>query len=123
MFDSAMNLVTSSTGPQTGTQDPLEIAAVTNISGSSQVVKVAIQKFSGADRTLEMFCLGAGSEQYVTPGSISGHPALPEVVAVGAIDVSDPGLNDVEAFSSRGPRQIFFPAAVTRPKPDLAGFD
>jgi len=123
LFDAAMNPIGSSTAPQNGTQDPLEIASVTNVSGSSQVVKVAIQKFAGADRTLEMFCLGGASEQYVSPGSIIGQPALPEVVAVGAIDVSDPGQNDVEPFSSRGPRQIFFPGPAIRPKPDLAGFD
>jgi len=123
IFDDALNLVASSTGVQDGTQDPLEVAGVTNTSGSAQVAKVAIAKFSGADRVLEMFCLDGVQQQYVTDGSVVGQAALPEVVAVGAIDVNDPGRVDVEPYSSRGPSQVFFPGAATRPKPDLAGFD
>src|SRR5262249_12446384 len=40
-----------------------------------------------------------------------------------AIDAADPGLDQVESFSSRGPARIDFPARVDRAKPDLAGFD
>src|SRR5436309_3434573 len=123
IFDDALNLVASSTGVQDGTQDPLEVAGVTNTSGSAQVAKVAIAKFSGADRVLEMFCLDGVQQQYVTDGSVVGQAALPEVVAVGAIDVNNPGRVDVEPYSSRGPSQVFFPGPATRPKPDLAGFD
>jgi len=123
IFDGALNLIASSTGMQDGTQDPFEVAGVTNTSGSAQVAKVAIAKFSGADRVLEMFCLDGVQQQYVTDGSVIAQAALPEVVAVGAIDVNDPGRVDVEPYSSRGPAQVFFPAPATRPKPDLAGFD
>jgi len=123
IFDAALNLVAASTGVQDGTQDPLEVAGVINTSGSAQIAKVAIQKSSGADRVLEMFCLGGGSQQYVTDGSVVGQAALPEVVAVGAIDVNDPGQDDVEPYSSRGPSVVSFPAPAMRPKPDLAGFD
>ena len=124
IFDASLTqLLAASTNTQNGTQDPLEVAAVTNTSGSAELVKVAIEKFSGADRVLEMFCFDGVAQQYVTDGSIVGQPALPEVVAVGAIDVNDPGLNDVEPYSSLGPSQVYFPAPATRPKPDLAGFD
>src|SRR5438094_8328665 len=123
IFDSALNLVAASTGVQDGTQDPFEVAGVVNNSGSAQVAKVAIEKFSGADRVLEMFCLDGVQQQYVTDGSVIAQAALPEVVAVGAIDVNDPGLDTVEPYSSRGPARVFFPVPATRPKPDLAGFD
>jgi len=123
IFDSALNLVAASTGVQDGTQDPFEVAGVVNNSGSAQVAKVAIEKFSGADRVLEMFCLDGVQQQYVTDGSVIAQAALPEVVAVGAIDVNDPGRDTVEPYSSRGPARVFFPAPATRPKPDLAGFD
>ena len=123
IFDSALNLIAASTGVQDGTQDPFEVAGVVNTSGSAQVAKVAIEKVSGADRLLEMFCLDGVQQQYVTDGSVIAQAALPEVVAVGAIDVNDPGRNDVEPYSSRGPARVFFPAPATRPKPDLAGFD
>jgi hypothetical protein len=52
-----------------------------------------------------------------------GHPAVVEVVAVGAVDVSDPGLGTVESFSSQGPVEIDFPTPETRAKPDLVAFD
>jgi len=45
------------------------------------------------------------------------------VVAVGAVDVHDPGLDDVELFSSRGPARIDFPTLEIRAKPDLVAFD
>jgi len=56
-------------------------------------------------------------------GSIFGHPALPSVVAVGAVDVHDPGLDTVEPFSSHGPARVDFPTLQVRAKPDLVGFD
>ncbi len=123
LLDSTLTLITSSTGTQNGTQDPLETVGVTSTSGSPQVVKAAINKFAGADRMLEMFCLDGDQQQYVSDGSVVVQGAVPEVVTVGAIDVSDPGRDDVESYSSHGPSQIFFPAPVMRPKPDLAGFD
>src|SRR5262249_13257500 len=56
-------------------------------------------------------------------GSIFGHAALPSVVAVGAVDVHDPGLDTVEPFSSHGPARIDFPTPEVRAKPDLVAFD
>jgi hypothetical protein len=117
-------LITQSTNRQTGTQDPLEEISVKNTATTAGRAGVAITKFAGADRTLALFCFGGQTIQYVTPaGSIVGHPAVPEVVAVGAMDASDPGLDTVEAFSSRGPVEIDFPAPETRAKPDLVAFD
>jgi subtilisin family serine protease len=48
---------------------------------------------------------------------------LPSVVAVGAVDVDDPGLDNVEPFSSHGPARIDFPTPELRAKPDLVAFD
>jgi hypothetical protein len=39
------------------------------------------------------------------------------------MDANDFGLNEVEDFSSRGPVDISFPSAQSRPKPDLTAFD
>jgi hypothetical protein len=39
------------------------------------------------------------------------------------VDVRDPGLDDIEAFSSHGPARIDFPTLETRAKPDLVAFD
>jgi hypothetical protein len=124
LLDADLNLVASSIELQTGTQDPLEIAGVVNSTASTQILKVVVDRYAGATRRLEMFCLGGANPQYPVPqGSIIGHPAVPEVIAVGAVDVLDPGLNDVEDFSSRGPARVAFPSTQVRPKPDLVAFD
>jgi len=124
ILDASPNVVASSEGVQAGSGDPIEIAGVVNPTGVPLIANVAINKFSGLPRRLEMFCRGSTIQEYTTSaGSIFGHPALPEVVAVGAIDQADPGHDDVETFSSRGPSVIQFPAFASRPKPDLAGFD
>lgn len=44
-------------------------------------------------------------------------------MATAAIDASDPGNDDIEAFSSQGPSTIFFPAPETRQKPDVTAID
>jgi subtilisin family serine protease len=124
LFDDALHLLDAGTSSQTGTQDPFEFVATNNPGASPMAVKIVIRKTAGEVRRLKMFCPGGREQEYVSPsGSIFGHPALSEVVSVGAIDVADAGLDDVEFFSSRGPATIAFPAMEIRNKPDLAGFD
>jgi hypothetical protein len=124
LFDQNLNPVAISNDPQVGAQDPIEVVAVVNQGTRDATAHVLIQRFAGEARRLELFCLGASAMEHVTPeGSIVGHAALDEVVTVGAIDVADPGLDDVEAFSSRGPARVDFPAREDRAKPDVAAFD
>jgi hypothetical protein len=124
LLDANLNLVAQSIDPQNGTQDPIELVSVVNQTNTNQLANVVVQRFAGASRRLELFCLGAASIEHGTAaGSIFGHAALPSVVAVGAVDVGDPGLNDVEFFSSHGPARIDFPQLEIRAKPDLVAFD
>jgi subtilisin family serine protease len=124
IFDANLNLVTFSVNTQNGTQDPIEQVAIVNQTANDQLVNVVIDRFEGEPRRLELYCLGAAALEHGTPtGSIFGHPALSSVVAVGAVDVRDPGLDDVEEFSSRGPSRIDFPRLEIRAKPDLVAFD
>ena len=124
LLDKDLNVVAFSTDPQSGVQDPIEIVSVVNATNENQTASIVIPRFSGQPRRLEVFCLGAFGLEHVTPeGSIVGHPALASVVAVGAVDALDPGLDDVEPFSSRGPSRIDFPTPETRAKPDLVAFD
>jgi subtilisin family serine protease len=124
LLDQNGDLITDSILPQQGAQDPIEVVAVTNPSANDALANVVIDRFAGEARRLELFCFGAGAFEHVTAaGSIIGHPALDEVVAVAAIDAADPGLDEVEPFSSRGPARVDFPARQDRAKPDLAGFD
>jgi subtilisin family serine protease len=124
ILDESLAVIAQSTGAQTGTQDPVEVAGVANPSPSFRTAKVVIDKVSGATRRLKLVCAGAGAMEYVTPsGSVFGHPALPEVVAVGAVDAGDPGHDDVESYSARGPSHVYFPRSETRNKPDLVALD
>ena len=118
-------LIDASENVQSGTQNPLEmVGPALNLQPQTGHSALRIRRMSGANRQVKVFCRGATNLQYRTPaGSIFGHPALTEVVAVGAIDASDFALNDVEPFSSQGPVTISFPLPETRQKPDLAGFD
>jgi subtilisin family serine protease len=124
LLDANLNVVAASIDPQVGAQDPIELVAVVNQTNTDQLANVLIQRFAGEPRHLELFCLGAAALEHGTAaGSIFGHAALPSVIAVGAVDVRDPGLDDVEAFSSHGPARIDFPTLETRAKPDLVAFD
>src|SRR5262249_45392426 len=109
---------------QVGVQDPIEAVAVVNQTNTAQLANVLVDRFAGAPRRLELFCLGASAlEHGSAAGSIFGHAALSSVVAVGAVDVHDPGLDTVEPFSSHGPARIDFPTPEVRAKPDLVAFD
>src|SRR5262249_14649633 len=117
-------LVAESINPQEGAQDPIESVQVVNQTNTDQLANILVDRFAGEPRRLELFCLGASAiEHGSAAGSIFGHPALPSVVAVGAVDVHDPGLDDVEPFSSHGPARVDFPTLQVRAKPDLVGFD
>ncbi len=118
-------VLVSSTNPQTGRSDPFEALAFSNPIARNVTVKLAVVKRSGEARRLELFLAGdvASHQWNVADGSIFGHPAVNGVLAVGAIAASDPGNDDIEAFSSRGPARVDFPSLESRPKPDLVGID
>jgi hypothetical protein len=101
----------SSTRVQDGDDDPIESAGVINSGSiSSGVFEIVIDKFSGKDQTLEIYFNGNGqpTEFNVPEDSIYGHPAHPDVIAVGATFEGS-----VEFFSSFGPSSIFFDPVVT----------
>jgi len=110
---------------QLGSDDPVEAALFQNTGGTTVRVKVVVDKYSGANRFIEMFLYGdCQVEEYNVPeGSIVGHAAVSGVLATAAIAANDPGHDTIEPFSSRGPSTIFFPAAETRPKPDITAID
>ena len=87
---------------------------------------VYIRKFDtlDEDKRLELFIPGGAILKHGVPeGGIVGHPAVAGVLAVGAIRASDPGNDDPEIFSDRGPSEIYFPNEQTRNKPDVMGID
>ena len=102
-----------------GNDDPYEIVFA-SFDGHTEA-DVYIREHSGVTKILELFVPGGRIlEHRVEEGGIIGHPAVAEVLAVGAIRASDPGNDDPESFSDRGP-SVFL--SETRNKPDLMGID
>ena len=129
------------TAQQDGDDMPLEVAAILNPYGGDDPFAqiepffIVIDRFFGdPDKLFEINFnsnngLFAVSTTYNVPeGSVWGHSAAEGAIAVGAIDVDDEGLDDIEPFSSRGPSLIFFapdgtPSFESRPKPDIVAVD
>ncbi len=108
---------------QDGDDDPLEAVCYYNGSQSVVTANLVIEKFLGLERHLELAVFGDPSQYNDPSGSVVGHAALPDVLAVGAIDAGDPGHNTIEPFSSRGPSIIRLPGFQSRQKPDIAAID
>ena len=110
---------------QDGDDDPLEGISVTNGASTAGNLDIFIDGFFASSvRRLEMYVYGSVVNQHNVPqGSIFGHPAVVGAIGVGAIDAADPGNNDIEPFSSRGPADVYFPSFQSRPKPDISAID
>jgi hypothetical protein len=126
-----VNLSTSTTvalseGIQTGTQDPIEFINYTRPVGgpaSYDYAIIAVQ-FSGSPVNLEVY-IYAPTNNYSnnrTPvDAIFGHPAVDDVVSVGAVRYNTPST--IELFSSQGPSTIVYPGAEARQTPKIVGVD
>ena len=123
LLDTAGNVLASSTDTQNGTQDPAETATVNVPSGT--FVDIVVDYVGGGSAPTVFFDLrGFGSrfQEFNTPaGSINGASRQTEVYAAAAAQWSTPAT--IENFSSRGPIRHFFPAQLTRNKPDGTGLD
>lgn len=123
------NIVGGSIGPQDGNDDPIEAISFVNMSATTKAEDIVVARLSGAaTRHLKLFACFGGREAcnlfYANPaGEIFGHPAVPGVIAVGAIAAQDPGHDDIEPFSSQGPVELFLPNYVLRLKPDITAID
>lgn len=140
------SIVAASTLTQNGNDDPVEIIGVTggglpaNLAG----YWVLVTKFSGADRMIHVNMFG-GLLGVATDGNAYGHATARGAIGVAAVNVNDAGggtflgsgANQVEFFSSDGPRRIHYEAngsAITpgnfsstggelRQKPEIAAAD
>ena len=117
-------VLASSTNPQTGTQDPNESLSFAATSGTP--ARIIVDYVGGGTPPTVFFDLRAFAgftswEYLVRAGSINGASRQTEVYAAAAADQATP--NTIEGFSSRGPIQHFFPAPLTRMKPDATAVD
>lgn len=106
---------------------PSETIFVQNATNQSVSVNLAINRVSGEALPLRIVFNGAFTlNEHNVPGrSAFGHPCVRDAMSVGAINVNDPGFDTIEAFSSRGPCEIFFstaPAAVQAVSSGADGF-
>ncbi len=114
---------------QNGDDDPRESVFVTNETGVDAQFDVLIwnKNDAAAPRTLELFVHGALHNRYaggaglgwLTPGGsiMAQSDAGGGVLALGAVNASDPGVDDVASYSSRGPTND------GRLKPDAVAVD
>ena len=110
---------------QDGNDDPFESAFIANLTNRDLYFDVVVLRFSGTEeRVIEMYYSGALIEEYNIPaGSVWGQPAARRVIAVGAINASDPGSDDIADYSSHGPAAIYLPSFESRTKPDISAID
>ena len=104
---------------QNGDDDPVEYLTYTNSGINETLVQIGVFRQSGDGKTLEIFTYTSNGsytflDNLVASDSIYGHPAVPDVVAVGAVRAADPGNDDIEWFSSLGPVSITYPSPVSR---------
>lgn len=143
LLDSTLtHVLDASTGAQTGTQNPFE--AIDSTPYNDTGTRLVIIKFAGANRYLHLNA-NRGRLSVNTVGQTWGHSAAASAYSVAAVNVATAGgglfaggaANPVEAFSSDGPRHVFYYAngaaitpanfsstgGVVRQKPDIAAAD
>jgi subtilisin-like proprotein convertase family protein len=125
-YDASGAVVDVSLDYQVGVlSDPMEAVTVSCNSGSPCTFQVAISRpFSATPLPLElMFFYGTATEYNNPADSVYGHAAVPGVIAVGAISAFDPGTDDINNYSSRGPSTVNFPSYQQRATPSLTAVD
>ena len=128
---------------QDGDDDPFEFIAFAPAGSRAIIINM---DDAAQDRFLHLQAFG-GILEVGTRGAIFGHPGTEAAIAVGAADVKQAGTGhgvfgpedtiEVEAFSSDGPRRVFFDAdgnpftpgdftstgGIVRQKPDVTAAD
>jgi hypothetical protein len=122
---SAWTIVANSINSQTGTQNPLEFINYTRPAGGPALYDYAIivDKYLGDPKTLEVFIYAPFNytNNIIPLDAIFGHPAVDNVVSVGAVYWMTPST--IEDFSSQGPSTIAFPSTDIRQTPKIVGVD
>lgn len=111
---------------QSGTGTPLEYIQYTNMEETVKKVSISVKKHSGQDKMLEIYIYGNSSvkihsDNLVEEDSVFGHPAVQDVICVGAVDSGNSQNRGIASYSSRGPVSIYYPEYELRNKIDLSG--
>ncbi|AKB18126.1 MULTISPECIES: PGF-pre-PGF domain-containing protein [unclassified Methanosarcina] len=113
---------------QDGDNLPLEYIMYTNSGKNALSASIEVRKTSGESRELELYIYcrkgtKLKAANIVSKDSIFGHPALSEVITVGAVGTEESGDYYIEYFSSIGPVTLHYPSQEIRPKTDISGID
>lgn len=132
--DSPFTVDFESDDVQNGTGDPLEAVVVTNKTDKLQLFFVTVNRKTGRN-LVEIGLRNNGNLGSVfatnfrnTAGSIAGHNGAANAISVAAVDASNPGLNEIQGFSSRGAVLTNFDVDGNRQfrfefKPDITATD
>jgi|GEM_PF-6868212 len=120
--DNTGEIITSSTGDQSGNGNPFEAIAYTNNTGNTMEIEIAANNYKGlaASKTLELYIVYGTNylDNITAEDSIFGHPAVPDVISVGAINMNAPSV--IADYSSRGPVTMTN-SIIRQKKPEISG--
>ncbi len=125
-------IIASSTSYQSGLGDyPIEVITYQNSGSTNKNLEIRVKNAGGLAeaKTLELFVFdGIPHIPYpeysrLQTDSIFGYQAVRDVITVGAIPSGERegGINDIYAYSQRGPVTISYPIPDSRQKPDICG--
>jgi subtilisin family serine protease len=122
------SLLASSLALQNGFQNAFEAVSWTNTTGATVAVYIAVLEWqlrTGTAIILDYFASHSCASdflQYATASqSLAGNHAVNEMLSVAALGAENPAV--AQAYSSRGPHDIFFPAFESRPVPKISAID
>ena len=118
--------IAASEKTQSGTGAPLEYIKYINSEETVKTLGISVKKHSGEDRILEVYIYPNSTvkvhpDNLVEEDSVFGHPAVPGVICVGAVDSGNLDNQGIAPYSSRGPVSIYYPGYELRNKTDLSG--
>ncbi len=106
-----INAVIEENQDQFGGADPFEFGGITNPFDFPLEVGIAVERVAGdAAKLLSIEVVGQNidDDSDTESGTIHGHNAAKGAVSVAAQFYADPGLDNVESFSSKGPTLFLF---------------
>ena len=106
-----VNAVVEQNQDQLGGADPFEFGGITNPFDFPLEVGIAVERVAGEQAKLlsiEVVGQGINDDSDTDSGTIHGHNAAKGAVSVAAQFYAEPGLDNVESFSSVGPSLFLF---------------
>lgn len=126
VYDKNGEVIAYSNDIQDGNDDPFEWTLTPNLLEDAYI-KIQNKDGQAQPRNLEFYAYPSSpraieDRNLTAADSIFGHPAVKNVITVGAVSATNPDYNNVEPYSSRGPVTLRYPS-TTIIKPDVIAVD